>query len=139
MLTVLPAALESDLQRTAGLTVFEYLVLASLSEADMATLRMSELAHRANSSLSRMSHVVKRLDRTGWVVKRPCAADGRVSEVILTKAGSDVLAAAAPHHVAKVRELVIEALTPTQLARLGAAASAIAERTMTSEAERRSP
>lgn len=137
MLMVLPAALESDLQRTAGLTMFEYLVLASLSEAERATLRMSELAHRANSSLSRLSHVIKRLDRAGWVVKRPCADDGRVNEVILTKAGADVLANAAPHHVAKVRELVIEALTPTQLSRLGVAASAISERTAMSEPNKR--
>lgn len=62
----LPAALESDLQRTTGLTTFEYLVLANLSEADDRTLRMSELAARANSSLSRLSHVVRRLSDNGW-------------------------------------------------------------------------
>jgi DNA-binding MarR family transcriptional regulator len=76
MIMELPAALESDLQRTTGLTTFEYLVLANLSEADDRTLRMSELAARANSSLSRLSHVVRRLADNGLVIKRVCADDG---------------------------------------------------------------
>src|ERR1700716_2584837 len=87
MIMELPAALESDLQRTTGLTTFEYVVLANLSEANDRTLRMSELASRANSSLSRLSHVVRRLADNGLVIKRVCADDGRVSVVELTKAG----------------------------------------------------
>jgi DNA-binding MarR family transcriptional regulator len=124
----LPAALESDLQRTTGLTTFEYHVLANLSEADERTLRMSELASRANSSLSRLSHVVSRLAGNGLVVKRVCAEDGRVSVVELTKAGLRRVSAAAPSHVAKVRELVVEPLTKADLIRLGRAAQAITDR-----------
>ena len=128
MLMALPAALDGDLQRTTGLTMFEYLVLANLSEADDRTLRMSELAYRANSSLSRLSHVVGRLERKEWVQKRPCHDDGRVSEVLLTRSGMRAVMQAAPHHVAKVRELVVEPLTPTQLKNLAQAASAITHR-----------
>jgi DNA-binding MarR family transcriptional regulator len=128
LVTMLPAALESDLQHTAGLTMFEYLVLANLSEADQATLRMSDLAYRANSSLSRLSHVVSRLTRRGLVTKRACPTDGRVSEVVLTKAGSAKVVDAAPQHVARVRDLVIHSLTPRQLTSLGHAAAAISDR-----------
>jgi DNA-binding MarR family transcriptional regulator len=128
MIMELPAALESDLQRTTGLTTFEYLVLANLSEADDWTLRMSELAFSANSSLSRLSHVVRRLADNGLVVKRVCAEDGRVSVVELTKAGWRRVSAAAPLHVAKVRELVVEPLTKADLIKLGRAAQAITER-----------
>jgi DNA-binding MarR family transcriptional regulator len=128
MMMVLPAALESDLQRTTGLTTFEYLVLANLSEADERTLRMSELASRATSSLSRLSHVVSRLEGNGLVVKRVCADDARVSVVELTKAGMRRVAAAAPLHVAKVRELVVEPLTKADLIKLGKAAEAITDR-----------
>jgi DNA-binding MarR family transcriptional regulator len=128
MIMELPAALESDLQRTTGLTTFEYLVLANLSEAEHWTLRMSELAFKANSSLSRLSHVVRRLEGNGLVVKRACADDGRVSVVELTKAGMKRVSAAAPSHVAKVRELVIEPMTKTDLIRLGKAAQAITDR-----------
>ena len=128
MMMELPAALESDLQRTTGLTVFEYHVLANLSEADDGMLRMSELASRANSSLSRLSHVVRRLASNGLVVKRVCADDGRVSVVVLTKAGMRRVVAAAPFHVAKVRELVVEPLTKADLIKLGRAAEAITDR-----------
>ena len=128
MVTELPAALERDLQCTAGLTTFEYLVLANLSEADDKTLPMSELASRANSSLSRLSHVVTRLEGNGLVVKRVCADDGRVSVVELTKAGMRKIVAAAPLHVAKVRELVVEPVTRADLVKLGKAAEAITDR-----------
>jgi DNA-binding MarR family transcriptional regulator len=128
MIMELPAALESDLQRTTGLTTFEYLVLANLSEAEDRTLRMSELASSANSSLSRLSHVVRRLEGNGLVVKRICAEDGRVSVVELTKAGMRRVSDAAPLHVAKVRELVVEPLTKAELMRLGRAAQAITDR-----------
>jgi DNA-binding MarR family transcriptional regulator len=128
MMMELPAALESDLQRTTGLTTFEYLVLGNLSEADEMTLRMSELASRANSSLSRLSHVVSRLEGNGLVIKRSCADDGRVSVVELTKAGKKRIVAAAPFHVAKVRELVVEPLTRADLISLGKAAEAITDR-----------
>jgi DNA-binding MarR family transcriptional regulator len=128
MIMELPAALESDLQRTTGLTTFEYLVLANLSEADDRTLRMSELAASANSSLSRLSHVIRRLEGNGLVVKRTCAEDGRVSVVELTKAGMRRVSAAAPLHVAKVRELVVEPLTKAELMRLGRAAQVITDR-----------
>ena len=62
------------------------------------------------------------------VIKRVCADDGRVSVAELTKAGMRRVAAAAPLHVAKVRELVVEPLTKTDLIRLGKAAKAIADR-----------
>ncbi len=128
MLMALPAALESDLQRTTGVTMFEYMVLANLSEAEDHTLYMSELARRANSSLSRLSHVVGRMERKAWVRKRPCPDDRRVSEVRLTRSGMRTIVKAAPFHVAKVRELVIEPLSAAQLKNLAEAASAITQR-----------
>jgi DNA-binding MarR family transcriptional regulator len=128
MMVELPAALERDLQRTTGLTTFEYVVMANLSEADARTLRMSELAAKASSSLSRLSHVIRRLQDGGLVIKRACADDGRVSEVELTKAGMRRVAVAAPLHVAKVRELVVEPLTKTDLIELGKLAEANTDR-----------
>src|SRR6185312_15833609 len=115
LLLRLPAALDAQLQKDAGITQFDYLVLSGLSEADDRTLRMSELAARANSSLSRLSHVVRCLEGNRLVIKRVCAEDGRVSEVAITKAGMGRVSAAAPLHVAKVRELVVEPLTKADL------------------------
>ncbi|MFC7760361.1 MarR family winged helix-turn-helix transcriptional regulator [Catellatospora bangladeshensis] len=63
----LPSALDAQLQRDAGLSHFEYQVLAALSEAPERTLRMSRLAMLAEGSLSRLSQVVARLEQRGWV------------------------------------------------------------------------
>jgi DNA-binding MarR family transcriptional regulator len=114
----LPGVLDYQLQRDSDLTHFEYLVLAGLSESPDRSRRMSDLAGFANGSLSRLSHVVKRLERRGFVVRRPADDDGRITVATITDAGYEVLVAAAPGHVATVREFVIDALTPDQLAQL---------------------
>ncbi|MEV6737141.1 MarR family transcriptional regulator [Streptomyces sp. NPDC051104] len=95
----LPAALEAQLQRDAAITLYEYLVLAGLSEAPDRTRRMSDLAVLANGSLSRLSHVVKRLERRGWVRREPCPEDGRATNAVLTEAGWTKTVATAPGHV----------------------------------------
>lgn len=116
----LPGVLDYQLQRDSGLTHFEYLVMAGLSESPDRSRRMSDLAGFANGSLSRLSHVVKRLEQRGFVVRRPDADDGRITVAELTDAGYEQLVAAAPGHVATVREYVIDVLTPEQLQQLKA-------------------
>lgn len=106
----LPAALERQLQRDAGLSHFEYWVMALLSEAPARTLRMSELAAQANASLSRLSHVVSRLERHHRVTRHPDPQDARVTLATLTDEGVGVVTAAAPGHVALVRRLVFDGL-----------------------------
>lgn len=121
----LPASLEQQLQRDSGLTHFEYWVLALLSERDDWTLRLSQLAAQANASLSRLSHVVTRLERRGWVVRTPCPDDGRANLATLTQDGYDKVEASAPGHVAHVRELVFANLAPRDVAELGRISSVI--------------
>lgn len=111
----LPAALDAQLQRDAGLSTFDYLVLSGLSEAPGRTLRMSDLAVLANGSLSRLSHAVSRLQRRGWVRREVCPDDGRCTNAVLTDAGWDKLVAAAPGHVEAVRRLVLDVLTAGQV------------------------
>lgn len=123
----LPGAIDSDLQRNAGLSLFEYLVLAALSEAADGTLQMSDLAYRANSSLSRLSHLISRLEKRGWVTKRPCENDRRASAVVLTAAGEKKIRVAAPGHARLVQELVVEPLSPVQLQQLGEAAATVVQ------------
>ena len=114
MMMRLPAALDAQLQRDAGLSHFEYQVLAGLSEAPERTMRMSVLAAFAEGSLPRLSQVVARLEKRGWIRRTPDPADGRYTLAILTGAGWDKVVATAPGHVAEVRRLVIDPLTQTQ-------------------------
>ncbi|GAA3607135.1 MarR family winged helix-turn-helix transcriptional regulator [Kineosporia mesophila] len=111
----LPAALDAQLQRDAGVTHFEYTVMAALSETPGRTLRMSYLAILANGSLSRLSHVVKRLERQGWVERAPDPSDGRYTTATLTEAGWEKVVATAPGHVEAVRQLVLDPLSKTHV------------------------
>jgi DNA-binding MarR family transcriptional regulator len=128
LLLKLPAALDTQMQRDSGLSHFEYLVLSSLSEAPGRSRRMSTLAALANGSLSRLSHVVKRLETRGWVSRRPGPGDGRYTEAVLTDAGWQKVLAAAPGHVAAVRTLVVDVLTDDELKQLGGMARRILAR-----------
>jgi DNA-binding MarR family transcriptional regulator len=121
-------ALECQLERDSDLSFIEYHALARLSEEPDHTLRMSELAAVTNASLSRLSHLVKRLESWGLVRRETDATDGRFTNAILTDAGHAKLVASAPAHVACVRQLVIAEFNPAELARLRAAAERIVAR-----------
>lgn len=119
---LLPGVLDSQLRRDSGLSHFEYIVLAMLSEAPQRTLRMTALAQRTSATLARLSHVVSRLEARGLLERLPCPEDARATNARLTTAGWNVVAAAAPGHVANVRARVLGGLAPgqvRQLARLG--------------------
>src|SRR3984957_15078305 len=122
LMTWLPWSMDQQLQRDSNLGLVEYQVLAMLSESPERRMRMSSLAEVTNASLSRLSHLVKRLEGRGLVRREPDPADGRFTNAILTEKGFEVIAAAAPSHVAYVRSLVIDVLTPEQLRRVGLAA-----------------
>ena len=124
----LRSVLETELERSAGLNLFEYLVLSGLSEAPERTLQLSELAARADSSLSRLSHVVTRLERRGWVVRQTSPRSGRLTNAVLTDAGWAKVVESAPAHVRAVRDVVIDALDPAELAQLKHAADLVLQR-----------
>ena len=128
MMTWLPWSMDQQLQRDSNLGLVEYQVLAMLSESPARKMRMSALAEVTNASLSRLSHLVKRLEERGFVRREPDPADGRFTNAILTDEGFRVLAEAAPGHVAHVRSLVIDVLSHEQLRRLGLAADRIMSR-----------
>jgi len=111
-------ALECQLERDSDLSFVEYHALARLSEERDRSLRMSELAVLTNSSLSRLSHLVTRLEKWGLVRRERGRSDGRFTIATLTKAGYAKLVASAPAHVAAVRQLVIDEFSPTELDQL---------------------
>lgn len=127
VLVRVPAALEAQLQRDAGLTHMGYLVLMTLSERPDRRLAMSHLARRASASLSRLSHVVARLEEKGWVRRERDADDGRVQIAVLTDEGWDKVVSAAPGHAEAVQQLIFDRLTTTQTRQLAKVAEALLE------------
>ncbi len=114
----LPDALDAQLQEDSGINHFEYLVMAMLSMSPQRTRRMKEVAALANGSLTRLSRTVDRLEKRGWVTRRPDPEDGRSTLAVLTDAGWEKVVATAPGHVAEARRLVFDPLTATQVRQL---------------------
>ncbi|MFE3760382.1 MarR family winged helix-turn-helix transcriptional regulator [Streptomyces sp. NPDC059104] len=114
MVINLSTALDTQLQHDAQISHFEYQVLANLSEAPERTMRMSDLALLTNGSLSRLSHVVKRLEKQDWVRRTPDPENGRYTLAVLTDTGWEKVVATAPGHVEEVRRLVFDPLTQAQ-------------------------
>lgn len=118
--TRLPAALEHQLQRDSGLSLYEYLLMAGMSMAPERRLRLRDLAEFTGTSLSRLSNVIRKLEARGWVTRIPDPDDGRSTFGVLTEAGYAQVVAAAPGHVREVRRLAFDPLSATQLRRFGA-------------------
>lgn len=123
--TMLIDALDRQLQRDSGMPHGYYEILVRLSEPADRTMRMSELADATRSSRSRLSHAVARLEERGWIERQECETDRRGQLARLTDAGHAALEAAAPGHVAAVREHLIDRLDPEQIGQLAEIADRI--------------
>jgi DNA-binding MarR family transcriptional regulator len=113
VMALLTGELGEQLQRDSSLSFLEYYVLAGLSDQPDHTMRLSHLAVLANSELSRLSHLIRRLENRGLVRREPDPDDGRFTNAILTPDGYAELVKAAPGHVERVRQLVFDPLTET--------------------------
>ena len=109
---------ERDLQHDADLPYGYYEILVMLSDAPDRTLRMSDLAVATQSSRSRLSHAVARLEQDGWVLRTECPTDRRGANAVLTDEGFARLEAAAPTHVESVRRHLFDLLSPAQVTQL---------------------
>jgi DNA-binding MarR family transcriptional regulator len=114
----LTAALSRDLQAHCKLSGADFEILVALTDVAGGRRRFQDLARAIDWEQSRLSHQIARMIRRGLVTREECADDGRAAFVCLTPAGRDAIETAAPHHVGTVRRLVIDALTPEDLAAL---------------------
>lgn len=124
----LPATLGARLEDESELSYVEYHVLAMLSERPDLSLRISDLAAAAHAELSRISHLITRMDRRGLVRRTPDPTDGRYTLAVLTAEGRRLLESAAPGHVTAVRELVFDLLSPAEVRTLYRVAERITAR-----------
>lgn len=127
LLEWLPAALDAQMQRDAGLSHFEFGVLFALSKSAEGQVRLSELAGYANSTLSRLSRAITRLEKKGYAHRSPDPSDGRFTLAILSPQGRAVIDQATPGHVALVRALVFDSLSAAQAKQLGASSRRITQ------------
>lgn len=112
---VLRAQLGSRLQSESSISTGDYQVLLALNEAKDWTLRASALADVIAWERSRLSHHLGRMEKRGLVARNKCPDDGHGVEVTMTDAGRETYRTASYPHLADIRELFVDAITPEQL------------------------
>jgi len=117
--TLLLDRLDRDLREQFDLSLPEYEILVRLSEAPHRSMRMAVLAASVSHSRSRVTHTIARMEGKGLVDRRACPTDGRGVIAALTDRGWETLVAAAPLHVAGVREHLVELASDEDLAAVG--------------------
>jgi DNA-binding MarR family transcriptional regulator len=136
MLThVLDDALDRQSQRDGGLPHAYYKVLVFLYESRDRRLSMSELAATQRYSISRVTHAVDAMERSGWLRREKSETDRRVQLVALTDDGIALVRKVSAGQLREIREPVFTGLTDTHVAQLAQLATAI---TSSLDAENRS-
>jgi DNA-binding MarR family transcriptional regulator len=113
------------MQREAGISQFEYLVLAAPSMTSDRRLRLSDIVDSPAAPPSWLSNVVTKPQRAGWIEHEPDPPDGRYTFGVLTDSGMRIVEAAAPGRFAEVRRLAVDPLTRTKQRHLREAAGRI--------------
>ena len=126
MAEVLRGRLEQYLQADSGLSNADYTVLVALIEAPDGRWRAHELGEGLGWEKSRLHHQLTRMGARGLVERS--SGEGRSSYAAITDAGRSALRAAAPAHLAHVRDLVVDPLTPEQVDQIGVISGAILAR-----------
>jgi DNA-binding MarR family transcriptional regulator len=111
---------EAELARNQRMSLSAFELLGRLSLADEGSLSVTDLARQVVISPSRVSRVVDELGRAGYVERRACSTDARISYVAITDAGRDLLAEAASTFDEAIRRHFLEPLTGDEVAQLGA-------------------
>jgi DNA-binding MarR family transcriptional regulator len=103
------------LETAEGISLWDYTVLRTLSEASGRCMRMSDLARATDYTPSGLTRLVERLERTGLVRRGPCPDDGRGSVATLTRDGQRTFVRARTIHLASVREHFLAHCTDKEL------------------------
>jgi DNA-binding MarR family transcriptional regulator len=111
----LSGVLEDQLLRDAGLSGSEYAVLVVLSHTPDGVLRARELGSELGWDRSRLSHLVGRMEKRGFVAREECSEDARGSMVRLTGAGRAAVDGVAPEHSEAIRRYFFDALSSDEL------------------------
>ena len=97
--------LSARLEAAHGLTLSDFDVLLQLYNAPERSLRRVDIARAVLLTASGITRLLDGLERAGWVEKRACESDARVSYAALTDQGLAKFEAARTTHRADIEEL----------------------------------
>jgi DNA-binding MarR family transcriptional regulator len=110
--------LSARLETAHGLTLSDFDVLVQLYHAPEHSLRRVDIARAVLLTASGITRLLDGLERAGWVEKRSCESDARVSYAVLTEAGLAKIEAARETHVADIEELFASRFSDEERAQL---------------------
>jgi DNA-binding MarR family transcriptional regulator len=97
--------LSAELLEEHDLTINDYECLLTLSRAEDGQLRRVDLARSLLLTPSGITRLLEGLENAGYVERRNCKSDARVTYAALTPGGRQKLKEAGRSHVASIREL----------------------------------
>lgn len=107
--------IERQLRTHSGLSSADYQVLAHLSEASEGRLRSFALGDVLQWEKSRLSQHLTRMQNRDLIRRERCPTDQRGAVVVITERGRALIEKAAPLHLADVRNVLIDHVTPAQM------------------------
>ena len=107
--------LNAGLLTDHGLSITDYQCLLTLAHSEDGAMRRVDLAEQLLLTPSGVTRLLDGLERDGWVTKGSCSTDARVSYAVLTEEGRERLELAGRSHVAQVRDLFEDRLSPAEL------------------------
>jgi DNA-binding MarR family transcriptional regulator len=111
-------ALNRDLQRSAGLTLADNLVLCQVAMAPGKRLRMVDIAGLLTIGKSAVTKTVDRLELRGLITRQRDPADRRTVYATLTTEGATAFAAAQPAFVDGVQRHFADQMTEAEVRQL---------------------
>jgi DNA-binding MarR family transcriptional regulator len=107
--------LNAQLLEQHGLTINDFEVLVLLNTAEEQGMRRIDLADAVVLSPSGMTRLLKGLENLGYVEKRSCETDARVTYACLTESGQAKLDEASDSHLETIRSALAERYTAAEL------------------------
>jgi DNA-binding MarR family transcriptional regulator len=107
--------MSARLEAEHGLTLNDYDCLVQLAYAPERSLRRVDLARSVLLSPSGITRLLDGLEREGWVEKRSCDSDARVTYAHMTDAGLEKFRSARKTHLADIEEAFGSRFTPEEL------------------------
>lgn len=131
--------MERELRVRSGLSMSDYEVLSLLSDAPSGRLRAFEIGQALRWEKARLSQHLTRMEKRELVSRERCPTDQRGHYVVLSARGRADIEAAAGPHVADVRALLLDHVTPAQLDLIAELAGLVRGRVEALEHERPGP
>ncbi|KJC64562.1 MarR family winged helix-turn-helix transcriptional regulator [Agreia bicolorata] len=116
--SLLRHSVEQQLREAGDLSYVQFQLLARLGDSPTGSHRMTELADGVVYSRSGLTYQAQLLEQRGLVTRSPTPDDERGTTVTITEQGRDVLAQVFPGHIAVLDDLLLEPLTPGDVASL---------------------